>query len=173
MIPFLLPCFVAQRLLPSQAGGLCRDHQIIVTQSTNPRKKKKKKQQRNKRKPLKKLIVVHPKVKQQQQQQQQLDPRLRTLVRILRTYMSTVCLLPQFQYLAAAGPDRCVSPLWQTPPKAKQSKAKQCNSTQRNATQAHKQTSTRKTDLRALISFQPALCPKSPFLTTPVWHALF
>jgi hypothetical protein len=65
---------------------------------------------------------VHPKVKQQQQ----LHPWLLTLMRTLRTYMATVCLLPQFQYLAP-GPDRWVSPLWQTPPKAKQSKAKQSN----------------------------------------------
>jgi hypothetical protein len=90
--------------------------------STNPQKKKKKSNTDTNSKPLKKLIV-HPKVKQQQQQ---LHPRLLTLMRILRTYMATVCLLPQFQCLAA-GPDRCVSPLWQTPPKAKQSKATQAS----------------------------------------------
>jgi len=75
--------------------------------STNPQKKKQKKSNRDTNsKPVKKLIV-HPKVKQQQQQQL-LHPRLLTLMRILSTYMATVCLLPQFQFLAA-GPDRWMS----------------------------------------------------------------
>jgi hypothetical protein len=84
------------------------DAAIIKLSSLNePRKEKAKKSNRDTNsKPVKKLIV-HPKVKQQQQQQL-LHPRILTLMRILSTYMATVCLLPQFQFLAA-GPDRWMS----------------------------------------------------------------